>query len=144
MISPNPGEPLKPLSTIASGGELSRVVLALKAILAEGEALESIVFDEVDAGIGGGVAEVVGRKLFGLARNHQVICITHLSQIAKFATHHFKITKHVRDEKTWTTISPVKGEDRIQEIARMIGGETITDTTLSHAREILEIKQQTP
>ncbi len=141
MISPNTGETLKPLASIASGGELSRVVLALKAILAEGEALESIVFDEVDAGIGGGVAEVVGRKLFALSRNHQIICITHLPQIAKFGTHHFKISKHVMDERTCTTISPVKGEERIQEIARMLGGETITEATLNHARELLEIKQ---
>jgi DNA repair protein RecN (Recombination protein N) len=140
MISPNTGEALKPLSAIASGGELSRVVLALKAILAEGEAVESIVFDEVDAGIGGGVAEVVGRKLAALARNHQIVCITHLPQIAKFATHHFLISKHVEDERTVTTISPVKGEERVLELARMLGGETITDATLNHARELLEEK----
>jgi len=141
MISPNTGEDLKPLAAIASGGELSRVVLALKAILAEGEAVEAIVFDEVDAGIGGGVAEVVGRKLSALARNHQIICITHLPQIAKFATHHFKISKQVQNERTLTSIQPVKGEERVQEIARMLGGETITEATLSHARELLEIKQ---
>ena len=141
MICPNPGEALKPLAAIASGGELSRVVLALKAILAEGEAVESIVFDEVDAGIGGGVAEVVGRKLSALARNHQVVCITHLPQIAKFATHHLKISKSVLDEKTRTTIHAVKGEDRVHEMARMLGGETITEATLNHARELLEIKQ---
>lgn len=142
MISPNTGEDLKPLTAIASGGELSRVVLALKAILAEGEAVESIVFDEVDAGIGGGVAAVVGRKLADLARSHQVICITHLPQIAKFATHHFKISKQVLNERTLTTIQPVKGEERVQELARMLGGETITEATLNHAREMLEIKPQ--
>lgn len=140
MISPNTGEDLKPLASIASGGELSRVVLALKAILAEGEAVESIVFDEVDAGIGGGVAEVVGRKLSDLARSHQVICITHLPQIAKFATHQFKISKQVQNERTLTTIQPVKGEERVQELARMLGGETITEATVNHAREMLEIK----
>jgi DNA repair protein RecN (Recombination protein N) len=113
----------------------------VKAILAEGEAVESVVFDEVDAGIGGGVAEVVGRKLSSLARSHQVICITHLPQIAKFATHHFKISKHVQNKRTLTSIQPVKGDARVQEIARMLGGETISEATLNHARELLDIKQ---
>ena len=94
LIAPNKGEELKPLAAIASGGELSRVVLALKAILAKNDDVESIVFDEVDAGIGGSTAEVVGQKLSALARYHQIICITHLPQIAKFADHHFKIYKH--------------------------------------------------
>jgi DNA repair protein RecN (Recombination protein N) len=94
----------------------------------------------VDAGIGGGVAEVVGRKLSDLAHSHQIICITHLPQIAKFATHHFKISKHIRNERTLTTIQPLKGEERVQELARMLGGESITEATLNHAREMLEIK----
>jgi DNA repair protein RecN (Recombination protein N) len=140
MISPNAGEALKPLSAIASGGELSRVVLALKAILADSDSVESIVFDEVDAGIGGGVAEMVGKKLSSLARSHQVICITHLPQIAKFGTHHFKISKHVVNERTRTAIEPVKNEARIQELARMLGGETITEAAMNHARELLEKK----
>ena len=137
MIAPNPGEELKPLAGIASGGELSRVVLALKAILAETDAVETIVFDEVDAGIGGGTAEVVGRKLSDLARHHQVICITHLPQIAKFGEHHFSISKHVNDGRTLTAIQPLNKEDRTREIARMLGGEKITQTTLDHARELL-------
>jgi DNA repair protein RecN (Recombination protein N) len=137
MIAPNPGEELKPLASIASGGELSRVVLALKAILAETDEIETIVFDEVDAGIGGGTAEVVGRKLSELARHHQVICITHLPQIAKFGEHHFSISKHVNDGRTLTTIQPLNKEDRYKEIARMLGGEEITQTTLDHARELL-------
>jgi DNA repair protein RecN (Recombination protein N) len=137
MIAPNPGEALKPLASIASGGELSRVVLALKAILADSDAVETIVFDEVDAGIGGGTAEVVGRKLSELGRHHQVICITHLPQIAKFGEHHFSIAKHVSDGRTLTTIQPLNKEDRTQEIARMLGGEEITPTTLDHARELL-------
>ncbi len=137
MIAPNPGEELKPLASIASGGELSRVVLALKAILAESDAVETIVFDEVDAGIGGGTAEVVGRKLSDLARHHQIICITHLPQIAKFGEHHFRISKHVDDGRTKTAIQPLSREDRTKEIARMLGGEKITQTTLDHARELL-------
>jgi len=138
MIAPNPGEELKPLAAIASGGELSRVVLALKAILAATDAVETIVFDEVDAGIGGGIAEVVGRKLSQLARHHQIICITHLPQIAKFGEHHFSISKHIAAGRTRTAIQPLSEEDRYQEIARMLGGEEITQTTLDHARELLE------
>jgi len=138
MIAPNPGEALKPLASIASGGELSRVVLALKAILADTDAVETIVFDEVDAGIGGGTAEVVGRKLSELARHHQVICITHLPQIAKFGEHHFSIAKHVADGRTITAIQPLNKEGRYKEIARMLGGEEITPTTLEHARELLD------
>jgi DNA repair protein RecN (Recombination protein N) len=137
MIAPNLGEDLKPLTTIASGGELSRVILALKAILAETDSVETVIFDEVDAGIGGGTAEVVGRKLAELAKHHQVICITHLPQIAKFGKHHFSISKHVIDGRTQTTIQPLSETDRHREIARMLGGEDITSTTLEHARELL-------
>jgi len=138
MIAPNVGEDLKPLAGIASGGELSRVVLALKAILAETESVETVVFDEVDAGIGGGVAEVVGKKLSFLARHHQVICITHLPQIAKFGDHHFKISKHVEQGRTITNIDPLGNEERIKEIARMLGGVEITRATIDHAREMLD------
>ena len=138
MIAPNPGEELKPLASIASGGELSRVVLALKAILAATDSVETIVFDEVDAGIGGSTAEVVGRKLSELARRHQVICITHLPQIAKFGKNHYSISKHVDDGRTLTAIQPLNKEDRYREIARMLGGEKITQTTLDHAQELLK------
>jgi DNA repair protein RecN (Recombination protein N) len=136
-IAPNVGEPLKPLSSIVSGGELSRVVLALKAILAETEAVEAIVFDEVDAGIGGSVAEVVGKKLSALARHHQVICITHLPQIAKFGDHHFRISKQISDGRTRTTIERLGETERVKEIARMLGGEKITRATLDHAHEMV-------
>lgn len=137
-IAPNVGETLKPLVAIASGGELSRVVLALKSILAASESVATIVFDEVDAGIGGAVAEVVGRKLATLARHHQVICITHLPQIAKFGDHHFKISKHVASGRTRTAITLLSADDRTREIARMLGGEKITHVTLEHARELLK------
>ncbi len=142
LIAPNVGEPLKPLSNIVSGGELSRVVLALKAILAQTEAVETIVFDEVDAGIGGGVAEVVGKKLAALAKRHQIICITHLPQIAKFGDHHFIISKHVSDGRTKTSINCLSIPERINEIARMLGGEKITQATLDHAREMLKSVHQ--
>jgi DNA repair protein RecN (Recombination protein N) len=138
MIAPNPGEELKPLASIASGGELSRTVLALKAIMAETGAVETIVFDEVDAGIGGGTAEMVGRKLHELSRHYQIICITHLPQIAKFGDRHFSISKHVKAGRTRTVITPLEKKDRQREIARMLGGEKITQTTLDHARELLK------
>jgi len=137
MIAPNVGEALKPLAQIASGGELSRVVLALKSILAASDSVETIVFDEVDAGIGGGVAEVVGKQLFHLARQNQVICITHLPQIAKFGDHHFKVMKTVSKGRTRTSLAALDHPQRINEIARMLGGEKITPTTLEHAHEML-------
>jgi len=138
MIAPNVGEALKPLSSIVSGGELSRVVLALKAILAKTESVETIVFDEVDAGIGGSVAEVVGEKLSSLARYHQVICITHLPQIAKFGDYHFRISKHVSRGRTITGITLLDDKERVKEIARMLGGVEITRATLDHAHEMLD------
>jgi DNA repair protein RecN (Recombination protein N) len=137
LISPNVGEAIRPLAGIASGGELSRVVLALKAILAKTDAVHTIVFDEVDAGIGGDVAEIVGGKLDALARHHQIICITHLPQIAKFGQAHFKIVKNVVKGRTTTTMQALDAEARVSELARMLGGVEITDTTLAHAREML-------
>ena len=138
QIAPNVGEQLKPLAAIASGGELSRVVLALKAILAVTGSLETLIFDEVDAGIGGGVAEVVGQKLKDLAAHHQVICITHLPQIAKFGREHFKISKAVHQGRTRATIAPLNADERLEEMARMLGGIEITHKTLDHAREMLQ------
>jgi DNA repair protein RecN (Recombination protein N) len=139
MIAPNVGEDLKPLAGIASGGELSRVVLALKAILAKNDSVETIVFDEVDAGIGGDVAEMIGKKLLALSKHHQIICITHLPQIAKFGDHHFRISKQVRDGRTRTTIEPIPEHDRVRELARMLGGAEITKATLDHAAEMLKM-----
>ena len=138
MIAPNVGETLKPLASIASGGELSRVVLALKAILAETDAVGTIIFDEVDAGIGGAVADVVGKKLESLSKKHQLICITHLPQIARFGDQHYYIEKQVKNGRTTTTIRPMDQEARIKEIARMLGGEIVTRTALEHARALME------
>ena len=138
LIAPNVGEDLKSMAGIASGGELSRIVLALKAILAEKGSVETLVFDEVDAGIGGSVAEAVGKKLSNLARYHQIICITHLPQIAKFGNSHFRITKNVSNGRTITSICPLNEKDRLQEIARMLGGMEITQTTLDYAHEMLQ------
>ncbi len=140
MIAPNVGESLKPLSATASGGELSRVVLALKAILAKTDRVGTVIFDEVDAGVGGAVADVVGKKLAALSRKHQLICITHLPQIARYGDHHYHIRKTVRKGRTITTIRPMGAEERIEEIARMLGGETVTATALEHARNLVEAR----
>jgi DNA repair protein RecN (Recombination protein N) len=136
-ISPNKGEVLKPLAAIASGGELSRVVLALKSILASTEAIETVIFDEVDAGIGGGTAEAVGRKISQLAREHQIICITHHAQIAKFGKHHFRISKTRHKGRTVTRMTPLKHNERVEELARMIGGDALTPKSVAHAKEML-------
>jgi len=139
QLEPNPGEGLRPLSRIASGGELSRVMLAVKAVLADRDQVSTLVFDEVDAGIGGAVAEVVGQKLKGTSRGRQVFCITHLPQIAALADHHFLISKVPSKGRTKTEVRPLTLGDRVEEIARMSGGKTVTETTRRHAREILGI-----
>ncbi len=138
MISANTGEAMKPIAKTASGGELSRIVLALKIILSETESFETIIFDEVDAGIGGMVAETIGKKLKDLSSCHQIICITHLPQIAKYANDHFNIFKKISHGRTKTQINLLDKESRIKEIARMLAGSNITDTSLQHAKEMLE------
>ncbi len=138
MLSPNPGEAPKPLVKIASGGELSRIVLALKAVLSTSKFLETLIFDEVDAGIGGATSEKVGLKLKELGDKHQVICITHLAQIAKYGASQFRISKQVVNDRTCTSIIPLETKkERVEEIARMIGGQEITPATLTHAQELL-------
>jgi DNA repair protein RecN (Recombination protein N) len=138
LIAPNVGEEPRPLIRIASGGELSRIMLALKRILAGMGAVPTLIFDEVDAGIGGGVAEVVGRKLLDVSKHHQVLVITHLHQIASLANAHYRVEKVVEKGRTLTRVKPLNDEERVEEIARMMGGVRITDTTLQHARELLE------
>jgi DNA repair protein RecN (Recombination protein N) len=138
LLSPNAGEELRPLARIASGGELSRLLLALKSVAnldAEGKTL---VFDEVDAGIGGRVAEVVGRKLRAMASRHQVLCVTHLPQIAALADRHYVVRKRVEKGRTVTDVSSVAETERVDEVARMLGGETVTDTARRHAREMVK------
>ncbi len=137
LLSPNPGEDLKPLAKIASGGELSRIMLAMKRIFAEEALVKTLIFDEVDAGIGGGIAEIVGRKLKEISRRHQVFCITHLPQIACFADTHYKITKRESGGKTYVEVKKLSDEERLEEIARMLGGLKITGKTIDHAREML-------
>jgi len=140
LISPNVGEDSKPMARIASGGEMSRIMLALKTILARADRIPSLIFDEIDSGIGGGMAGVVGRKLKGLASEHQVICITHLPQIASFASTHFHVDKTVSAGRTKTTVEKLGKQDRIEEIARMLGGKTVTESTAKLAREMVSEK----
>ena len=137
LISPNPGEPYKRLAQIASGGELSRIMLAIKSVLAESDHINSLIFDEVDAGIGGEVAIAVGERLKRLARSKQVLCITHLATIAAQADNHIKVQKVIQAGRTVTRVSPVTGAERQQEIARMLAGDKTGDTSLKHAQELL-------
>ncbi|MBI5197453.1 MAG: DNA repair protein RecN, partial [Nitrospirae bacterium] len=137
MISTNPGEEPKPLARIASGGELSRVMLAVKAVLASADRTPTLIFDEIDTGIGGKVAEEVGIRLKRLAKSHQVACITHLPQIASLADHHYGVEKTVQTGRTTVQVRPLNDRERVEEIARMLGGKTITKTTRRHAEEML-------
>jgi len=139
MILPNVGEGLKPLSRIASGGELSRVMLAFKTILARTASVETIVFDEIDSGIAGATAEVVGEKLQNLARYHQILCITHLPQIASKGQSHFKVEKRVLGERTESMMSELDLKGRIQEVARLLGGRTVSPKAVAHAKEMLRV-----
>ena len=140
LFSSNVGEELKPLSKIASGGELSRMMLALKGILSRSDNIPVMVFDEVDAGIGGRIAEIVGLKLKKISRGYQVFCITHLPQIASQGDSHFKVTKEVVSKRTVARIKELEKKEKIEEIARMSGGKEITETTRKYAKELLDMK----
>jgi DNA repair protein RecN (Recombination protein N) len=144
MISTNPGEPMHPLDQIASGGEMSRVMLALKATVEAGSrkkaagAQRTLVFDEIDTGIGGRAADAVGKKLKSLSRTTQVLCVTHLPQIATFADHHYLIEKKRAGDRTRTSVRPINGAERTEEVARMISGAKVTETSLKHAEQMLK------
>ena len=138
QISPNPGQPLKPLSKVASGGELSRMSLAIQVILSESSRIPTLIFDEVDSGIGGGIAEIVGRKLREIAHHRQVFCVTHLPQVASQAHQHYQVTKRKTDTTTSTNVMALDENERLEEIARMLGGMTITEQTRAHAQEMLD------
>ena len=139
LISPNIGEELKPLSKIASGGELSRVMLALKGILAKGDKIPVLIFDEIDAGIGGRAAETVGQKLKSLSSSHQIICITHLPQIASYADTHLKIEKKIKAKRTTVEVRKIEKDERTVEIARMLSGDS-SEVSIKHAKEMLKLK----
>jgi DNA repair protein RecN (Recombination protein N) len=138
LISPNPGETAKPLHKIASGGELSRVMLAIRAVLAAADRTPTVIFDEIDAGIGGSMGDVVGRKLAAASKQHQVLCVTHLPQIASYGDQHLVVQKRSTTERTETTVRLLAVDDRPREIARMLGGPSRSATALEHANELLE------
>ena len=138
IVSTNPGEPLKPLAKIASTGELSRFMLALKGVLSEADSIPVLVFDEIDAGVGGRSGEIIGRKLWALARNHQTICVTHLPQIAAFADAHYRVHKEVSGARTLSKLENLEDEARLEELAAMVGGPQYTETSLNNARELMQ------
>ena len=138
LLAPNPGEPLKPVKAIASGGELSRVMLALKTVLARADRVPVLVFDEVDAGVGGAVARAVGARLAALGESRQVLCVTHLAQVACFARSHFHVAKEVSGGRTSVLIERLDGERRLEAVARMLGGREATAASRRHAKELLE------
>jgi DNA repair protein RecN (Recombination protein N) len=137
LISPNPGEPLKPMVKIASGGETSRLMLALKTVLAMADETPTLIFDEIDQGIGGRVGGVVGRKLWGLAHRaeHQVLCVTHLAQIAAFGDSHYQVSKRIQGQRTMTDLEHLEGNLRVEELAQMMGA--LSEATRLSASELL-------
>jgi len=137
-MSANPGEELQPLEKVASGGELSRVMLALRTVLAVDHPQKTLVFDEVDAGIGGKAAETVGQKLKELSSRYQVLCVTHLAQIAAFADHQYRIEKVVTDGRTVTRVDALSGEARVEELVRMMSGSRVTHAAREHVKELLK------
>ena len=141
-FSPNPGEPVKSLAKIASGGELSRLMLAIKSLVLSRGEIPTLLFDEVDAGIGGRVAEIVGQKLKKVASSHQVICVTHLPQIAALADSHYVVQKEVAKGRTFTQVKRLGERDRVAEVARMLGGVKITEKAIRHAEEMVKGNRQ--
>jgi DNA repair protein RecN (Recombination protein N) len=141
-VQTNPGEAMGPLARIASGGELSRVMLALKTIFAQGEGVTSIIFDEVDTGVSGRVAQAIADKIRLIAEGSQVLCITHLPQVAAVAQHHLLIQKRVHDQRTTTSVTPLNTNQRVEELARMLAGDTITKLAREHASELLTMAKQ--
>ncbi|UAC47195.1 DNA repair protein RecN [Bacillus aquiflavi] len=141
-LSTNPGEPLKPLSKIASGGELSRIMLALKSIFSKNQGITSIIFDEVDTGVSGRVAQAIAEKIYKVSTHSQVFCISHLPQVAAMADTHLYISKKIKNDRTYTTVTPLENSEKVKEIGRMISGVEITDLTTEHAKELLQLAEK--
>ena len=139
LISANPGQPLKPISKIASGGELSRIMLAIKSVFSDIDDIGTVIFDEIDTGISGTAADKVGTKLDQISKQRQIICVTHLAQIAAKANSHFLIQKNMDTESTETTVKYIEGEERVKEIARIISGGELTDSLKATAKELLGV-----
>jgi DNA repair protein RecN (Recombination protein N) len=144
LVSANPGMPPKPLAKVASGGELARISLAIQVTTSSDKTTPTMIFDEVDSGIGGGIAEIVGQKLRSLSRDRQVMCVTHLPQVAAQAHHHLFVAKNQQTDITSSTVRALEDEERVLEVARMLGGIQITENTLAHAREMLTLGNSQP
>ena len=142
LISVNAGEPLKPLSKIASGGEMSRIMLAIKSIFADSDPVDTLIFDEIDTGVSGRAAQKIAEKINKIAGKKQILCITHLAQIAAMAGTHFLIEKNVEAEHTYTDVTELDENSRKNELARIIGGAQITDITIQAASEMLELAEK--
>ena len=141
MISTNPGEPLKPLERVLSGGELSRIMLALKCVFADKDEISTLIFDEIDTGISGAVGQRVGEKMYQVSLGHQVLCITHLPQIAILSDHHYFVSKEVVNDKTYTRIRMLSIEDKINQVASMMGGNGVTEATIQNVKEMLKFAE---
>jgi DNA repair protein RecN (Recombination protein N) len=137
LVSANPGQAPRALAKVASGGELSRISLAIQVIMSESSPIPTLIFDEVDSGVGGGIAEIVGRKLRLLGQGRQVLCVTHLPQVASQAHHHFRVAKHALADDTTTSVVALDEAERLEEIARMLGGVRITEQSRAHASEMM-------
>jgi DNA repair protein RecN (Recombination protein N) len=144
LLAANVGEEPRPLQRVASGGELSRIMLALRRVLARSDSIGTYVFDEVDAGIGGAVADVVGRQLRQVAADKQVLCVTHLPQIAAYADAHFHVEKRTSDGRTATLVRRLSAAERVEELARMVGGARVTAKARAHAEELIRHARTTP
>ncbi|SPC37764.1 DNA repair protein RecN [Latilactobacillus fuchuensis] len=140
-IQPNPGEKMRPLAKTASGGELSRLMLALKTIFSESQGVTSIIFDEVDTGVSGRVAQAIANKIYQIAQHSQVLCITHLPQVAAMSDHQYQIKKQINHDRTETTVQKVTGQQRVAELARMLAGTEVTELTSEHAQELVELAE---
>jgi len=138
-ISTNPGEPLKPLEKVVSGGELSRIMLALKTVFVDKDQIPTVIFDEIDTGISGRIAQAVAEKMYSISKKHQVFCVTHLPQIACISDVHYWVSKEIKDEKTYTRVRKMDKEEKEYEIAKMIGGSEVTRLTLEHAKELINM-----
>ena len=137
LLSANPGEPPQSLAKIASGGELSRFMLAVKRVIADRDSVGTYIFDEVDTGVGGPTAEAIGRKLRSVSAQRQALCITHLPQIAAMGDAHLRVEKRIEGDRTFSQVVTLEGDARTEELARMVGGATVTETTRALARELL-------
>jgi DNA repair protein RecN (Recombination protein N) len=142
LISTNTGEPVKPLEKVLSGGELSRIMLAFKCVFADKDGISTLIFDEIDTGVSGAVAQRIGEKMYQVSLNHQVLCITHLPQIAILSDYHYFVSKSIKDNKTYTSIKILNKDEKINQVATMLGGNEVTKATYENVKEMLKLSEK--